>query len=145
MNSRQEIQQLTHLRLKEAKVLFANGLYDGAVYMAGYSVELALKASICKALDVDDFFSTGKYTQTKTLKTHNLADLLVFSGLQTKFRIEQANNTPTFQQWSHLSSIWSEQLRYMPEGTYRKKDAEQIISAIENPNNGILIWIQKHW
>lgn len=44
MATREELQQLARLRLREAEALFAAGLYDGCVYLCGYVVELALKA-----------------------------------------------------------------------------------------------------
>jgi HEPN domain-containing protein len=40
MNSSQEIKQLANLRLAEARILLEAGKYDGAFYLAGYSVEL---------------------------------------------------------------------------------------------------------
>ena len=44
MPTRQELKALSELRLKEAEALFGSGLYDGTVYLAGYVIELALKA-----------------------------------------------------------------------------------------------------
>jgi HEPN domain-containing protein len=145
MNNRREIQSLALLRLEEARMLFQNQLYDGAIYLAGYSIEFALKAVVCKTLDIDEFFQNGVFPQTKTFKTHNLNDLLVFSGLYTKFEQEKLQNSSFFNQWSHLQSVWSEQLRYQPSGSTSRKDAEKLLEAIEHPNRGILPWIQKHW
>lgn len=51
--SRTDFQQLADSRLLEAKTLLANNLFDGAVYLAGYALELALKARICKIIDTD--------------------------------------------------------------------------------------------
>ena len=50
MPTRQELKKLAKIRLLEAKALFDKGLYDGACYLAGYVVALALKARICKVL-----------------------------------------------------------------------------------------------
>ncbi|TAE23818.1 MAG: HEPN domain-containing protein [Candidatus Kapaibacterium sp.] len=145
MNNRSEIQKLALLRLREAKVLFDNKLYDGTVYMAGYSIELAFKAAICKNLSIDDFFCPNKYTQAKIFKTHNLSDLLIFSGLFTEFESEKIQNQSFFHQWSYLQSKWSEQLRYEPVGNTKPQDAEKLLRTIEDPHQGILQWIQKHW
>ena len=43
-----ELDGLAAARLEDAKVLLASGRYDGAVYMCGYAVEIALKARICR-------------------------------------------------------------------------------------------------
>lgn len=45
---RQDLRELALLRLKEAQVLFANGCWSGAYYLAGYAIECALKACIAK-------------------------------------------------------------------------------------------------
>lgn len=46
--------QLLHLarqRRLDAEVLFDNKRYNGSAYMAGYAVECALKATVCRQLD----------------------------------------------------------------------------------------------
>ena len=44
--NRSDFQQLADVRIDEAAVLFAQGKYDGAYYLAGYAVECGLKACI---------------------------------------------------------------------------------------------------
>jgi hypothetical protein len=46
--NRNHFRQLAEVRIEEALVLFAQGLYDGAYYLAGYAVECGLKACIAK-------------------------------------------------------------------------------------------------
>jgi HEPN domain len=53
--TRTEFQQLADVRIDEARVLLAQGKYDGAYYLAGYAVECALKACIAKLTNKDDF------------------------------------------------------------------------------------------
>lgn len=145
MNSRVEIQELSHTRLKEARTLFEKGFYNGACYMAGYSVELALKAALCKTLDIDKLFCDSFKAQTKVFRTHNLADLLVFSGLWTKFEIARDEDREFDKQWSYLQGIWSEQLRYEPVEKMNLSETQKLLDAIDNPTQGILQWIRKHW
>ena len=45
---RKDLQELSKVRLREATALLNLGLFDGAYYLAGYSVECALKACIAK-------------------------------------------------------------------------------------------------
>ena len=94
MTNPQEIKSLAKQRLKEAEILYENGMFDGAFYLAGYSVELTLKAKICEKLGIPNLFDeTNLDTNSikgigeirKTLKTHNLFTLLIFSGLKVKF------------------------------------------------------------
>ena len=141
MPTRVELKNLCRIRLKEVKALYENNLYDGAFYLAGYVIELALKARICKILELD-YPDTGPIS--KSFKTHKLNELLKLGGLYKKFE-DELNNNPTFKlNWSLILS-WNEQYRYQPTGNYQKTDVQDLIDAIENPNNGILTWIKKKW
>lgn len=46
--ARSDLQRLAETRLREARTLFEAGHYAGAYYLAGYVVELSLKACIAK-------------------------------------------------------------------------------------------------
>lgn len=46
MPTHEELKKLAKTRLIEAKALLDNELYDGARYLAGYVIELALKARV---------------------------------------------------------------------------------------------------
>jgi HEPN domain-containing protein len=52
---RKGLQELSNVRLKEAKALLKVGMADGAYYLAGYAVECALKACIAKETRRYDF------------------------------------------------------------------------------------------
>lgn len=56
MNTPEEIKKIARLRLREAKLLTENNLLDGAFYLAGYSVELMLKAKTCEHFGVPNLF-----------------------------------------------------------------------------------------
>lgn len=47
-------------RLTDAKALLNAHHYDGAVYLCGYSIEIALKHKICQTLNWSGFPSTNK-------------------------------------------------------------------------------------
>ena len=48
MISFQELKKISRTRMKDAQILFNNKSYDGALYLCGYTVEIALKAIVCK-------------------------------------------------------------------------------------------------
>ena len=50
-----DLETLAHDRLSDAEALLAAGRYDGATYLGGYVVELALKRRICQTLGWDAF------------------------------------------------------------------------------------------
>jgi HEPN domain-containing protein len=140
MPTKQQLRDLANLRLREAEVLFTAGLYDGAAYLCGYVIELALKARICRVLDANDYPDGGKYKQVYAV--HDFAQLLLFlSGLRPKM---DPGNATLFNNWS-IAVPWNPERRYSPPGTYSKQDAEEILDAIRDKNDGILRWIKKYW
>lgn len=52
MKNATEIWELEERRLAEANVLLQNDFCEGALYLAGYSIELFLKAKICELLRI---------------------------------------------------------------------------------------------
>ncbi|MEZ4732327.1 MAG: HEPN domain-containing protein [Caldilineaceae bacterium] len=142
MPTRVELKELAKTRLQEAKILYDQGLYDGCCYLAGYVLEMALKARICKVLDTADYPETGEIS--RSFKTHNLIVLLRLAGLQRKLDVAIAANPNLLRSWS-LITEWTEEFRYTPAGTRSKLEAEIILSAIEDRKDGILLWLKKYW
>lgn len=109
--TRNELRRIAREKVKDAEALFNAGRYEGAVYICGYAVEIALKARICKTLKWADFPSTtGEFNRLekyKPFKVHSLNLLLSYSGIEDKIR----NNF--FTEWS-LISTWDPQSRYTP-------------------------------
>jgi len=104
-----ELREIAREKIRDAEALFAAERYEGAMYICGYAIEIALKARVCKTLKWPDFPSTDREFQKKHqfLKTHTLDLLLSYSGQEDKIR----NNF--FTQWS-LVSTWDPQSRYTP-------------------------------
>lgn len=142
MPTRDELKRLARTRLEEAKALYASGLYDGSRYLAGYVVELALKARICKLLDLSDYPEKGDIS--RSFKTHNLDDLLRLAGLQRKFEEARVRSPDLLTAWSVVTT-WSETLRYQPVGTSPRVRAEEYLAALEDPTSGIFTWLKKYW
>ena len=73
--------------------------------------------------------------------THNLEQLIKLGGLQKTFD----NAGVDFKtNWS-IATDWSEVNRYKPIGTSTKEAVENIITALEDKNDGVLTWIKKRW
>jgi len=58
-----EFQGLAEERLMEAKALLDLGKWCGTYYLAGYAVELALKACIIKSLMATDAFPDREFSK----------------------------------------------------------------------------------
>ncbi len=130
-------------RYDEAVILLDSNHYQGAYYLAGYSVEMAFKARICKVLGEEDFFEQATF---KDFKIHNLKDLLILSGLRRIFEDDKRRLPDLEDHWSLIQNVWSEQLRYEVIGNKSQQDTQALLNAISNPQKtGLLQWIQKHW
>lgn len=143
MQTAQEIRDLADLRIEEATLLYENGFYDGAIYLAGYAVELILKAKICEVLDIPNFFHEDSDVNRqilKSFKTHDLQGLLALSGLRNRFRLAAGSNDDLFENWDTICE-WSENYRYYPRNTHTEQDAFRLLNAITNSTNGFRTWI----
>jgi hypothetical protein len=143
--TRTEFQQIAILRLEEAETLLVQGKYNGCCYLAGYALESALKAVICHQMDNDDFFDVLKSETVRAFKIHNLKELIILAGLSRKYDDLRINNLILYDNWLIIFDEirWSEQLRY--QTTMTQRNAENMILAINQPENGIFEWIRKYW
>ena len=72
----------------------------GAVYLAGYAVELALKARICATLNWSGFPSTaGEFQGYQTFRTHDLDILLHLSGIEPAIKARYLTEWSVVATW----------------------------------------------
>jgi HEPN domain-containing protein len=115
---------LASARLEDARVLMAGARYDSAVYFAGYSVELGLKACICRSLNWEGFPETaGEFAGLQSLKTHDLVVLLRLSGME-----KWVLTTPIERDWATVAE-WRPEWRYQMIGTFSEETTSIIIAA----------------
>jgi HEPN domain-containing protein len=123
MLDRTELRKIAHERLKDAEALLSAGRYDGAIYLGGYVVELALKSRICKTLKWKGFPQTrGEFQSYQSFKTHNLDVLLSLSGAENIIKRKY------LAEWSAVAA-WDPEARYNPIGSASKLDAELLVEA----------------
>jgi hypothetical protein len=102
------------------------GRLEGAAYLCGYGIELALKARICKTLGWNEFPATRKeFEGYGSFKTHNLEVLLRLSG------VEQKVKTQNLAEWSEVTK-WDPESRYTPLGSANQADTKLMIDSAEN-------------
>ena len=145
MPSRTEFQQLALSRLEEAKLLHANHFHDGAIYLAGYSLELALKARICYLLD-SDYPTGGDFKQA--FFSHRFETLIFLAGLKNKLSAKKATDTAFGVNWSLVADPtngWNETFRYKSIGSSSISKTAEVLDALENSTHGILPWIKTLW
>src|SRR4051812_24306839 len=129
--SKDSLERLSEVRLQEAKFLLDNQKYSGAYYIAGYSVELAIKACITKNFRTnvlpDKSFVTKIYI-------HDLEKLIGLSGLKDKFDAEKNANQNLKINWATVQG-WSEEARYFE---WDAISATTLYNAIADQQNGVL-------
>lgn len=147
-----EIKKVAWQRLEEAIILYKNAKCDSSFYLAGYCVELMLKAKICERLGIPNLFdeTDAKANQTSDtaeirniLKTHNLFTLLIFSGLKVKFDLDKAKNSNLAKTNSLLFNNWNENGVYRSNGSIKGKDVEILLNFL-TADDGILKWIEQN-
>src|SRR5579864_6535031 len=120
-----ELDRIALARLDDAKTLLVAGRHDGAIYLCGYAVEVALKARICRTLNWPEFPTTGgEFQPYKSFQTHELDVLLRLSGQERN--VKEQN----FGDWNTVA-VWKSDSRYNVVGTAQKNDAEAMIKAAE--------------
>ena len=120
-----ELDRIALARLDDAKTLLVAGRHDGAIYLCGYAVEVALKARICRTLNWPEFPTTGgEFQPYKSFQTHELDVLLRLSGQERN--VKQQN----FGDWNTVA-VWKSDSRYNVVGTAQKNEAEAMIKAAE--------------
>jgi hypothetical protein len=154
MENIETIKALAQERLEEAEILCQNGKYDGAFYLAGYSVELTLKYKVCEWFGIPNLFKEWDGNEKKTeddkkieglrklVKTHDLEFLLVLSGLKNKFDDYKAKleGKELSKANSLLFTCWDEKVRYKPCGHTKPEDVQHLLFLIKN----LIKWIQEN-
>ena len=132
--NRVDLQKISLIRLKESQILFGENHYCGAYYLAGYSIECALKACIAK--------KNVNHILLKEFYTHALIDLAKSAELIEEIKTFSMLNIQLYMNWNIVKN-WNERSRYLSE--ISKIQAIDIINAIQSQQEGVLPWIMSKW
>lgn len=123
MLTRVELRKIARARIKDAETLFQANRYEGAVYLCGYAVEIALKARICGTLRWAGYPSTNaEFKNFQSFKIHSLDVLLSLSGVERKVK------TNFLAAWSGVAA-WAPEARYKPIGSVTRREANLMIRS----------------
>jgi HEPN domain-containing protein len=124
----QELRQNAWTKVKSARSLLAAGSLDDAAYLAGYAVELVLKARYCTRAGWADFPSDAAEIRRiggKEVLTHDLERLLTLAE-----GTSLAPNTLHHIDWNQALD-WDVEQRYRPVGSLTKENVEAQIRETE--------------
>lgn len=138
--NRTDLQELAEIRIAEAAALLklTPPKSDGAYYLAGYAVELALKACIAKTVNQHDW-PEKKFVAD--CHTHDISALIRFAQLETARAADALANPALEANWIIVKD-WNERSRYQ---RHVQVKAQNLINAITDVANGVLPWIKTHW
>ena len=135
---RHDFQELTRVRLREARALLGAGCSDGSYYLAGLSVECALKACISRKSRRYDF---PDLEAVKAAWVHNLESLVKAAGLWVALETEQKARPIFSRNWA-LVKDWRVESRYQRRS---RVEAAALYAAITSRREGVIPWIRRHW
>jgi len=135
--TRNELKTLARLRLKEAECLYRSRFYSGSEYLCGYVVEFALKARICKVLNLEEYPAE----ELRVSKTHDFDVLKLLAGL--KKDLEPGRNKELWENWS-VATKWKPELRYQLPVKDSREAAKVVIESIKG-KDGVLTWLARRW
>lgn len=137
--NRADLQRLADDRVEDARVLLEAQRFSAAYYLAGYSVECALKACIAKEVREFDFPSRKTVLDSYS---HDLNKLLKVTGLSADLEAESMANDAFGDNW-YIVKDWSEEKRY--QHATDETSAHDLFRAVSHPRDGVLIWLKKYW
>ena len=132
-----ELEQAWKDREAEATSLNAGGFHSMALVLRLYSLEIRLKWQICRHLGLD--------LLPKACKTHDLAELVIFTGLWSEL-IDPANGD-LLSNWDELARFSKSQLndsRYLSAASFDNVKLATLSIALDDPVNGVLAWLSRH-
>jgi HEPN domain-containing protein len=125
--------QLAEQRLAEAELLLASGFWSGAYYLAGYSLECALKAKIASSFRENEI---PELKRVQKIYSHDLSSLLSLAGLKDELEAETDASAELRKYWT-IATEWSEQARYV---IWTQERASAILEAVSG-DKGLLRWL----
>lgn len=132
---RDDLRANAQAKLDDAIILLKYKRYSNAYYLAGYAVEIGLKACIATQFSADvipdkDFVADVYH--------HELRQLVSLAGLSAQLK----------EQDDEMKANWAIVAQWKPKSRYESIDpmsAQLIISAITDPKSGVLQWIKTYW
>ena len=128
--TRQDLRKIARARLKDSEVLFERSRYDGAIYLCGLAVEIALKARVCRVLGWATFPENTKEFNNFGLidiKTHDFVKLAKLCAIEHRIAADVDRDTD----WKQVAT-WRIELRYRHRGLASRGEAQKMLAATQN-------------
>lgn len=135
---RSDLHTIAQEKIDDAMLLLQHGKPSNAYYLAGYAIEIGLKACIAKQILSDTITDLAF---VKSIYSHKIGDLIKIAGLAGELDNRQASDADFAINWAIVRE-WRPEERYKLTDT---ETAQQMVSAISDPKTGVLQWIKAYW
>lgn len=132
------LQAIAQAKLDDAILLLNNARFSNAYYLAGFAIEIGIKACIAKQITAD---TIPDKNFINAIYRHNLKDLIGVAGLSAELRQQETNDAAFATHWG-LVAGWSPEVRYATVDNYT---AQLMLQAATHNQSGIFPWIKTHW
>jgi len=138
MMTKADLEKLALIRLEDAIFLLQSNRCSSAYYLAGYAVELALKACVAKLVQTN---TIPDRSFINAIYVHKLDSLLGVAGLRPVFDADSKTDPLLAAHWA-IANNWTEESRYAYWDPFA---ATSLIQAIHKPTHGVFQWVRKYW
>jgi hypothetical protein len=138
MITKRDLEVLAETRLGDSQRLFQATRYSAAYYLAGYAVELGIKACIAGVFQAN---TIPERSFVNAVYSHKLDELLGLAGIKQELQDDMRNDPILAARWG-VASKWNETSRY---AMWDQFAAASMIEAVGDGNHGVLQWLKKRW
>lgn len=135
---RSDLRANAQAKLDDALILLGQQRWSNAYYLAGYAVEMALKACIAAQFVAE---AIPDKSFVNSLYCHDLKKLVTLAGLTAELNQAEDASEEFGANWA-LVAQWDESSRYDSKDAI---SAQALLQAISEPNTGVFQWITQHW
>jgi HEPN domain-containing protein len=135
---RSDLQAIADAKLADAEILLKNDRFSNAYYLAGYAVEIGLKACIARQFNAE---AIPDRSFVNAIFSHNLRTLVSLAGLSKKLQDREAAASAFAANWA-LVNEWTPEVRYLSVDRY---SSQILVQAVGEPTAGVLPWIRAYW
>ncbi len=133
-----DLEKLSKQKIVSAEALMTVNHWSNAYYLAGYSIELAIKAVIASQIAAN---TIPEKSFVNKVYNHDLKSLIGLAGLKADLDEKVASDANFGASWG-ICCEWSPEARYEEKSSAK---AHSLLYAISHPKEGLHPWIMKYW
>jgi hypothetical protein len=122
-------------RLLDAQAMRVSGRTAASIMFGVYSLEIYLKARICRKLALTQL--------PKAFEIHDLDGLLMLSGLFQKTQAKSARGMKANWTFIVRTSERLNEMRYSPDDRWTSSDAATFFEQLTGEPDGVLTWLRR--